>query len=464
MGYQHAVFRIQTIFCKKSVLSLLALALVSAAWRSYPRLQIPRMFPSDEYTMIGYVLDIYRSDFDILNYPPLELLFIRLLNAATGINIYTIMFFINPVIGGLTVIPFYFLVKNIFDAEKAFLASVLFAFSETAFYRTSFFGTTEASGMFVMLVCLYFYFSKSYIFSAIFFGLTPFAHIVPALFNVVAISADLLLRKRYSILSCMFVIMLAIALNPLFPPHRFVAAYVPASILHSFSFSNLFLYSLTEMAEVAPYFMGLTSMLIICAFNHKLLRMQEKVILFLCIVLSVLSLLFYNSRIISPMRFFVYMSIPLTLSIVNITQRKIVTIALVVTMIISPVIGGAEKFTWYQDSISQEEMTALEWCSDSGHLSYASGGSGNWFADTPVKQYISLYWGGPIYLEEPNYNYVLISPRMEKQSYFIYRYGISRTVETRVPIADVWSSNTTFWRLIYNVSGVKVYVRVLEND
>jgi hypothetical protein len=228
--------------------------------------------------------------------------------------------------------------------------------------------------------------------------------------------------------------------------------------------------------------MGTISMLFLCLVSFKNASKLEKLVLVLIFLGIIPSLLLYNTRLIAPTRLLAYMSIPLytmTARILTespfryVSKKTFAIVLIVILMLSSPVIGGLNKFVWINDSITDKELQAINYLS-SKELFNNDGGT-YWYADLPVKQYISAYWGGSVDYKYQNkticFHYVFLSERMEKNGFFITIVSGRRTVEERRPVIDIWAHNETKWQdyyyeeglilkgwtLIYVIEGIKVY-------
>ena len=149
----------------KVFMVLTVLAAIGILWRSYPHLSVPDLMPSDEYHnwIFVYWLVNYGKPLSFFYTPHLEFYLMYLVHLLTGLDVLTLCKFTNPVIGGLSVFPFYFFASKPLGKRKGLLASLLFTFSEPMFYRSCYFGSTETLGLFFMFTFLGLYLRKKYV-------------------------------------------------------------------------------------------------------------------------------------------------------------------------------------------------------------------------------------------------------------------------------------------------------------
>lgn len=449
---------------KKIALCLFILFVVGMLWKLYPRMLVAAMFPSDEYINIGYVLYLVKhagNPFDAFHNPHLGYFLVYFISLITKIEVHQIMFSINPIIAGLTVVPFFLFASKILNNKKqALIASVFFTFSETMFYRTCHYGSNEALGLFLMFTYLAMYLNftniRRKLLSIPILILIPFAHLLPFIFAIVFTTLDLFLKKRKIVVLGLIIASVLFIFNPIFPPHRFVASVFSGN-LSTISLEKIFLFSFSEIIRVVPFFMGLTAMLVLCLFSYKKSSKLEKSLLLLMLFSIPLSLLLYSTRMVGPTRLLLYVSIPLFIMTARILdKKKCVVILITFLMVMSPLIGGINRFTWVSDSITQNEIEAIEFLSSQGF--FDSKKATYWYGDLPVRQYFSTYCGSNIvYNPTPigYYSHIFLSERMEKQGFFLEpNYEGGRSIEIRRPIIDIWARNETGWKDWYYEQGM----------
>ena len=457
---------------KKILIILLILSISCFVWRLYPRMLVPRIFPSGEYINIVYVLWLVRSGgipFDAFHNPHLGFFLVYFISLFIKIEVHQIMFTINPILSGLTVIPFFFFASKILNNKRqALIASIFFTFSETVFYRTCHYGSNEALGLFLMFTYLAVYLQVTrlrYKLLSISILMTiPFAHVLPFIFGVVFTTLDLFLKKRKVIVICLIITSIICIFNPIFPPHRFVASVFTGS-LSSISLEKIFLYNFSDVVNNIPFFMGLVCMFLLSLFSYKKSSKLEKGTFLIVLFAVPLSLLLYSAMSMGPTRLLIYISIPLfTMTARILDKRKCVVIIIVSLMIMSPLIGGVNHIFWLSDSITQDEIDAIEILGSQGF--FDSKKATYWYGDLPVKQYLNTYWNSSlVYNPTPYYTHIFLSERMEKQGFFLEpNYEGGRSIEIRGPVKDVWQTNETGWEDWYHDHGVglKGWIRLEE--
>jgi len=86
--------------------------------------------------------------------------FLMLALYRTGLSFTYILWFLIPVFSALTIVPFYFLVKNLSDVETASLASLFLAFAPLQMYMLQDILYENAIGNFFLILALYFCFNE----------------------------------------------------------------------------------------------------------------------------------------------------------------------------------------------------------------------------------------------------------------------------------------------------------------
>ena len=440
----------------KTFVCLSILAAIGILWRSYPHILIPRLFPSGESNNLAYVFWLVNHGgraYDVFHVPHLEFYLVYFLHLL-GANVERVSFVINPIIGGCSVFAFYFFISKIISQKGALRASALFTFSETMFYRTCHFGSTEALGIFFMFVFFGLYVRKHFISSILILAVVPLAHVLPFLFIVLVVCLDLLLKGKILPALMICTISLIFLFNSFISPHRALTKKFLESISFSRAFSKMFLFSPLELVVSSRFYLGTVMMLLLALVGFRKWERIEQEMILVSLVMFVGSTLFYDAGVISPMRITPYISIPLFSICAKVITKKSIIIGLVVSMIVSPLIGGTDRFVWLSDAITEEEIVAIEWFEAEGH--FEQGRIIYLYCDLPVKQYVQLYSYKKVNITHPKY--VFISERMSKRSFSLIMQEGKRTLDLRVPMEDVWS-NSPSWKLIYDEQGVKIYER-----
>lgn len=479
---------------------LLCLVITGTFLKAYPHMTIPELMPSDEYASWSLFEHLFRYDqpvgYSIVPY--LEYILAYTVHLTTGLDSITIAKFINPVIGGLCVLAFYYLAIGIMPQREALLSSLLFTFSEPFFYRSCFFGSTEILGFLFLFIFFGLYTRKKYLWMIPTVVLMGYSHVLPLIFSVCVVFFDMVLtKKKYKWAGILLILGIMILVGPFGPHRRLIFNFYKVVSERNWSIhtlSNLFIYGLEELILVGLLgYLGFVTLFIIAVPKFRQWTGFEKVALIVGIVSFLGSFVVYDTTIIGPRRFIVYITIPLLLVVPRIVNRKILVPILVVPMIISPLIGGMNNFLFYGDSITSEELEATQWLGDNG---YWLTRSEMWFGDWVVLQCIqsNVYvavkktynYSTPInvaiilleekamsrYINETgsqntttfqstdSWDYVFISDRMRREGLFIIPYYFKgrRPTVVRMPVVDIWEGSSSF-RVIYNKNGVTIYER-----
>lgn len=470
----------------KEHIYLIILAAVGILWRMYPRFLIPSILPTDEYNMLNIVARLVNCGnlCRPFHNSYLEVYLIYAIHLLLKIDVWKTALFINPIIGGLSVFAFYFFVSGVLDRERSLLASVLFTFSEAHFYRTCNFGSTEALGLFLMFIFFGLYFRHRFTLASLFLLIIPFAHTLPFVFSVSIVLVHLLLRRGSQtsilVISMLLVIMFIVTLTGLLPA---AMSRMLTLLVSNFSLSDTFMYSVPEVLVYLPCFSGVVVMSVMVLLKFKEWNEICKIFFFVSVVGMIVSLLCYG--IVSPVRFLVYITIPLIFVVSeHVKDRKFFAL-LVVVMVASPLVDGLDRIVLVPDSITAVEIEAVEWIMNEGYFTgkgkpgYNYTRYGTWFFDSTVHYYVCWYGGVNRMSYETFLNYkdrnaswefqlgqayqpcyVFLSERMKKGAFIVdwWENGtrIRRSVVKRVPIEDIWKDDLNF-REIYNKNGVVIY-------
>ncbi len=466
---------------------LLILFVLGTIWRMYPHMfLVPSIFPGDEHTTVSYVLWLmeHGGSANPFHNPHLEFYLTYAVCLLTRADPVKICFIMNPIIGGLSVLSFYYFATNVMSEKKALVAASIFTFSEAHFYRTCNFTSTEALGIFLMFLFLGLYGRKKYRLAAVVLVTIPFAHTLPFIFSVSFTVIHVLMNKGnklYALTLCVLTILLYASPLKIHIPQ---STRIIVGMLSSFSWKNVFVYSSFEILSFLPCFSGIVIMSVVTLPRFKEWNGINKLLLFICVMGMGVSILCY--RYMSPVRFLVYITIPLTLTFAERVESKKVLAILIVIMVATPYAGGLDKMMWISDSITTEEIDAVEWLIEQGYFNLKTdptpdyvqyGRRGDWFYDTTVNKYVILRSGSWMkYRVFLNYkyknaswikitnmpyqpSYVFLSERM-KRGAFIHDRGEGRAdlrpTILNVPIEDIWRGDSR-WKEIYNKNGVVIY-------
>jgi len=409
----------------------------------------------------------------------------------SGFDVLKLCLFANPIIGGLSVFTFYFFVSGVLDNRKSLLATVLFTFCETHYYRTCHFATTESLGLFLMFLFLGFYLRNQAVPALLTLVVMPFAHTLPFIFSVGVVTVHLLLSGgKRTIILVMFVFLALFLATGI---HTKQTVEVLSELIVSFRWSNIFIYDMSDFLKYFLCYSGVIAMSVMVALKFREWEQQEIVrSLFLASIAGMVISLFFYTTSLGPPRFLVYFSLPLIIMIVGNIRNEKNLVILVAVMIASPMMGGLNNVVWVADSITTEEIVAFEWFEERGY--FLVGGDfgynytlfGNWFYDSTIQHYVELYtgrnWMGyPCFLNYKDKNatleeqpgravhphYVFLSERIRSNGLFIdtMKNGVrrKRSLVVRVPIEDIWRGDP-MWREIYNRGGVVVYENMVITE
>jgi asparagine N-glycosylation enzyme membrane subunit Stt3 len=475
---------------------LIVIAVIAFFIRASPHLFfIPQWSPEEEYNyLIVKELISIGSTFQIGSYPIFGHLIVFGIYTISGNSISPVVIsqYINPVFGALTVIPLFFLIKKLSNEKTALLASIFWTFSETVFYRTSTFSSTEAIAFFLTISALYLYTRKKYVPASILIGLAFYTHLLPAVFAVLIIfTHQFYIRSiKIKVLSIISISAMALFLLSPFNPHQRLASVIePTVLITHFNPSNIFLYSFSDILIGLSVFLGTVALGLLTIISLVKYKIQNKLVFSMLIVaflVFVFSWIVYSPNIFAPPRLTFYFIIPLSffasVLIVKSYQPTFIkygVVALIVSLMLCSSIVGLRSMIWVQNSATNDEYSALD---DLQNLGLLNINPSRWWSDYPIRISITSrasltnpdmsinsavnetdVINSSAQLADQNatlnqntlFKYVFFSERMKKESFFTV-YTDNRTAQIREPLHDIWS-NSSIWHLIYYNYGVKVY-------
>lgn len=485
---------------------LAVLFVLGLFYRSYPHLYLIPRWIIEEEVFAYSILELIRTGTTLrIGYQPvLEQYLIYFIYLVTHINPTTLSQYANPVIGALTVVPVYYVLRKISTQREALVASALWTFNENMIYRSSTFNSTEALGLFFGLIALYTYLNyfglKKYILFLIFIILSVFTHVLPATFIIGVVSLDMFFKgnMRNKILTAISISLFVIFLySPLNPNAVMMHSINPIVMLSQFNLSNIFLYSLSDLLLGVSVFLG-SVILVILSFISIILYKHNKLMviyLFGCVSLFVVSWMVYSSYLIGPTRTIIYFILPLSyFSSILICKLKtkttfILTVILILTMSLTS-LNGTTTILYVNNTMTIDEYEFLE----NSEIIKNTYNFGEWWTDMPLKSSLLLFSSNlkPTILPDtfhvndnknivvnlnstisttitttnidgtvvitkvpPIYKYIIFSPRMEKSAFFFINTKY-RTIQIKQPLVDIWKDMTD-WKLIEEYKNIKLY-------
>jgi len=472
-----------------------------------PHLMVYRWIACEEELVYRVVDDIIvlgqpREGFNLYN--PLTTYGVAYLHLITRISPIFLAQIFNPLMGALTLIPLFFLAKNLIGKKGALIASLFYTFSEVTFYRTSTFGSVEPIGILFAITTLYFYQTKKYVLSGLAYFLTFEGHILPFIWVSGALFFDAFffgsIKKK--ILFLIVVTVGILALYSPFLPYQAVKNLIqPESMLKDVDVTNIFrLYSFTDLIFVGiPTFGGTAVVGLIflcCSLKYKkgIIKEVSFSMLFSSICLFVLAYISQNAVLISPVRVLLYLFIPMSfysaklISSLN-QKQSIVLVSVMVLVSILSYPSGFERVLWVPYSLTEGEYTAI------ADISYLILDKSNWYSDYPASIALlaasSRDWKGigvppenvAGYIEriretgkiidstknannteafdQYGFKYVFYSQRMAEDAMFLQFLvpPSGRNIYFHQPLNDIWAGSSN-WKMIYDNNGVKVYERI----
>lgn len=478
-------------------IKLTVLALAGFLYRAYPHLLvIPRFIIEEEYNYMTVDELVRTGSTNLMGfYPVLEHYLIYWTHLATGINPEILSVYANPLFGALTVVPVYYLAKR-YLGDGALMACAFWSFSEAAFYRASYFGSTEALGFLlsfsslVLLLSAYDKFNKyrenlrSVAFRAlgsiICIVLAFQSHILPSIFILGVILGTIFFKSQTRVK--VIVTMIGIAAvgflySPLNPHQRLVASIDPTVLLSKIKIENLGIYGLEEILGSIPMFAGFMALALVALPSLRKTDTFMRVWLLAAAGLFAFSWIGYSANLFAPPRLTFYFIIPFSILATRTLSGpifgKFVVAALCLLMVTSSV-AGLQPMLYVDDCLSAEEYAFIEKITEIQPVTCVT----EWYTDYPVQVELTKYYEKTPSTElnmttveslsrdmlDPEtatthkfYRFVIVTPRMNRNSLFMI-YSDGRTRQIHKPISDIWSSDPS-WKLVYEDNGMKFYRR-----
>jgi hypothetical protein len=466
---------------------------------------IPRWIMEEETFVHAVTELIYTGTTVQLGYKPiLESYLLYFVYLLTHIDVTILCQYANPFFGAITVIPIYYIIKNISTQRIAIITTTLWAFNENMIYRSSTFNSTETLGFFFALIALYMYIefnisdkinikARYVVGFIIFILLSVFTHTLPPIFIIGVVSLDLLLKGSRKIKIGIFIFILSLfifLISPLNPNQVLAHTIFPASLLSQFNIFNLFLYNIPDMILGLSIFLGSIIILTLSFISILIYKPNVKIMyiyLFGAISLFFVSLFFYSPFLIGPTRSIFYFVLPISyfisvlISKLNNKYTIFITLLLIITMITTSMFN-VNTMLYLNNTVTTDEYNFLS----TSTLIHDTSNYQDWWMDTPLKSSILLFYSPykiPILPETmynmnnardtiqlnstrvtvlsngtiipPKYKYILLSQRMEKSAFFTVNTKY-RTLQIIIPIVDVWK-DLPDWKLVESHDNVKIY-------
>ena len=468
--------------------SLLIIFLVGVGFvfRAYPHIWLVPKFIVEEAYNYQTVRDLILtgSSPQAGFYPMLEHQLIYYAWMITNLDPVALSVYANPLLGAITVIPLYYVLRHTLTQRQALLGCGLWALSEAAFYRSAYFGSTEALGFLFSLGALAAYQRKRYIVTAPLLLLGAVSHLLPTAFTFGVVCADFVLkattRQRLGI-GAIILCAVAVFFSPLNPHQRLMTSLTPQYLLGNFgSFS---IYGLWEVLGAVFIFGGFVAIAFAAAWgwikNDK--NQLMNVYLLLAAGLFVFSWIDYQPNVFAPPRLTFYFLVPFIYYASTWINAK--NVAAICILAVASSYVGCPMMLMTDKTLPLSEYEALDELSEMGII----GNTGWWLADYPVKTVLGIYstksslWevpfngtaitltadrlnktltgevefvnGSPPFIYP--YQYVYLSERMECGAFLVTNTE-GRSIQRIQPIKDIWAG-TPMWKLVYEGHGVKVY-------
>lgn len=483
---------VQYLFENTRLFLLLVLS-IGFIYRAYPHMFLIPRWIAEEETYFMLVRDLIETGtVRQLKYSAAgESYMVYFVWLVTKINPITICQYINPLLGALTVIPMYFLVKKHLDKKDAYLVCLMYTFSEAVFYRSAHFGSPEISGFLIMVCALCFYDNRKYIPALLLVFLSFFFHLLPFAIGVGVMVCDTFLHKSFKhklVVGFLCLASVFVFFSPL-NPYQVIIRYINVyRLITNLSLENVFIYEFTEILDAIPIFLGMLALLTMSVVGFWKIKRRPTGIFFSMLVIAVLIFIYSwfgytGDPSMPPTRTIMYFVLPLSYYSLKFEWRKPLMVGLVCGLMVMSAFNGMDVMLLIRGSLSLGEHKALDELQEMGLLDYPTG----WWGDYGVQvgtatrskrgwtwcpisnlTYMEVTFEAANYEEtfnrENGFTHVFYSERMKKRAMFLVFYGIEdkRTLVIRKPVEDIWCTMDE-WSLFYDNYGVKVYEKVVKD-
>jgi hypothetical protein len=457
-----------------------ALTLLVAAgllYRAYPHLLlIPRWIIEESYnyqTVRDLVL--WGASAQAGFYPMLEHQVIYWAWLLTHISPITLSQYANPLFGALTVVPLYYVLRYGLPVNQSLLGCGLWAFSEAAFYRAAYFGSTEALGFLFALSALAAYQRRNYVLVVPLLLLGAFSHLLPTAFISGVVFTDFFLKakpKQRILIVAVGLVAVGVFFSPLNPHQRLLSSINADAIIGGFGTFSI--YSLVEVLGGATLFGGFIVLGLAAAYGW--IQAPRGGLMMIYLILAAAMFIFswvdYQPNIFAPPRLTFYFVVPFIYYAARWVKLRHVAGICVVAVAAS--IVGTPTMLYTQNTLNLSEFDFVD------SISVPVSDVSEWWTDYPLRVALTsrinhlpmvqlnvtkveaMSWD---YLDpwstmrgDTGFRYVLLSPRMQAQGLFFVFNG-ERTLQVRKPVEDIWCSGLNGWVLVKEVDGIKLYER-----
>jgi hypothetical protein len=455
------------------------LAVVGFLIRAYPHLfLIPRWIIEETYNY-QTVRDLIftGSSPQVGFYPMFEHQVIYWVWVLTRIDPVTLSQYANPVFGALTAIPLYYVLRHYLSAKQSLLGCALWTFSEAAFYRTAYFGSTEALGFLLSLGALAAYQRKRYIFVAPLLLVGALSHLLPTAFITGVVFADFFLKaqlKQRLLILGVVIITIIVFFSPLNPHQRILNSITPSAFLKGFgSFGIYSAYDLLNGLLIFGGFAALAVSALIGWIDPPKSRLMM-IYLALAAAVFIFSWVDYQPNIFAPPRLTFYFLVPF----IYYSSRwvGVKEVAMICAVCLMASWYGIPTMLLTKNTATLEEFEALTEIAEMKLI----GNPGWWLSDYPITTSLSLYatnvglWetttNSTALIQRAGkvrtafnttdfiypYQYILISDRMLNEGGFFIENTPQRSGRVVLTVRDIWAT-APLWSLIYEGHGVRVY-------
>lgn len=476
---------------KREYIIPISLGLLAFLIRFYPHGFVIPYIGKEEGGLIMYSQRIVDGDFRFVrNLPHVSIVSVAILHILTRFPITMCAFVWNPLMGALSTIVFYYILKNVLDVSEPWTGTLLFVFLDSHIYRTTIFGSSsEGTAIFVLLLFVYSYFHVNKIVSLVLLVIIPWIHIIVFGVGMLFVVVDQFFIKQRITTKKSILLLSVVGIVILFflyvLPYRFVVLDVAVR------FRLLSLNQLLEVLKTRMFPILFTTLLgtciLFCVSAYYFIRKRNLVSYVFVLIIPILTVLtLLSSSHMSPYRMLPFVGIIgiMSFSLLNVKWKKLVVVGLVLVMVFQVTFYGWDINNHIHDGVTLEEVKMVEWLKkrnpecvhynvlwdDSGKqlllykmpIDYYNppdreGRQKDWELFMQLKE--QLVNGTLLIGYESSINYIMYSDRFASQAFIVSQQEHGQILYGHYEIEDMWA-NSTLWKVIYDDEGGRIYERV----
>lgn len=436
--------------------------------------------------------------FELKQYPHTAILGVVGLHKLTQIPIVVCGSMWAPLMGGLSTVVMYFVLRDVVNVKNPFWGTLLFMSLDSHIYRSTLFGNAaEATGILLMLIFVWVYYTRSKFLSVLLIPFLLWTHLITFGMSIIFIFSDIVVGMDWSkrIFTILGVGIMSVIALFVFSPYNLAFANVEY-IIRNFNIDILSKISTEDISLLISTFLGTIIM-----FGVSIVFGDRKKIPFIPLVLvglvGIFSLFWY-SMMVSPYRVMVYAGMLAIMGCSRVIETRgigqYLIICLTILMMIQVSCFGWRTHNKIFDAVTHDEYEMVKWLKENDScvwysevywddpgtdalvLMFDAGGikpdvdnvmEYKGWKETPelvklndehgvsdTEEYFVNRTSGRF----PRIKYVIYSDRFAKRALFRFPDRAGRMIYRRYSIVDIWKSDPD-WEVVYEAPGGRIYRR-----